>query len=125
MKINLLFSMDGPRLSDEQAGLFAAFGEWVVLNEREGRLLVDAVGDYEDIAAAMTALAAIGRAPHTIGGWTQDGEQLASYPLDEAAWLLVAPDDWDYSDPENPVASRPTAWQEIHRWAGWSAKQTI
>lgn len=123
MTINLLFSMDGPRLNDEQASIFAAFGQWVVLNEREDRLLVDAVGEYTDIGDAMTALSAYGRNPTPIGGWKRDGEPLANYPLDLAAWLAVAPDEWDTANPESPVASRPTGWREVHRWSGWAAKK--
>ena len=26
------------------------------------------------------------------------------------------------TDPENPVPVRPTAFREIHGWAGWGAK---
>jgi len=34
-----------------------------------------------------------------------------------------APDDYDMTDPDNPVAMRPTHWRDIHRWAGWAEKQ--
>jgi hypothetical protein len=27
------------------------------------------------------------------------------------------------ADPENPAPVRPTAWRDIHRWAGWGDKQ--
>ena len=72
-----------------------------------------------DMIAALTA---IGRHPQAIGGWKQNGDPLALYPLDEAAWLELAPDDLDMTDPENPVSVRPTAWREVHRWAGWAPK---
>lgn len=121
--INLLFSMDGPKLTAEQAQPFAAFGEWVVLNERDGRLLVDAIGDCNDIGNAMQALAAAGRNPTPIGGWKRDGSPLAYYPLNLTQWLAVAPDVWDMTDPDNPVPMRPTAFAEVHRWAGWDEKQ--
>lgn len=121
--INLLFSMDGPRLTEEQVSVFAAFGQWVVLNELGGRLLVDAIGEYNDIGDAMAALEALGRAPQPIGGWKQSGEPLAYYPLNVTAWLAIAPDELDMTDPENPVATRPAVWREVHRWAGWGEKQ--
>lgn len=121
--INLLFSMNGPRLTEAQASVFSAFGQWVVLNEREGRLLVDAVGEYPDIGDAMASLTAYGRNPTPIGGWKRNGEPLAYYPLDLDAWLAVAPDDVDASDPVTPVLTRPSVFREIHRWAGWAAKQ--
>ena len=120
--INLLFSMNGPRLIDEQASVFTRFGQWVVLNERDNRLLVDAVGEYADINDAMQALSASGRNPVPIGGWKKNGEPLAHYPLNLTAWLAVAPDEWDTTDPENPTASRPTEWKEVHRWGGWEEK---
>lgn len=61
--------------------------------------------------------------PVAIGAWEQDGTPVAGYALNEAAWLDVAPDDFDMADPENPIAVRPTAWRDIHRWAGWGDKQ--
>lgn len=121
--INLLFSMNGPRLTETQAGVFSAFGQWVVLNEREGRLLVDAVGEYPDIGDAMAALTAYGRNPTPIGGWKRNGEPLAYYPLNLTAWIAVAPDDVDASDPEALVFTRPSEFREIHRWAGLAPKQ--
>lgn len=123
--INLLFSMDGPRLSEAQASVFATFGQWVVLNEHGGRLLVDAVGEYNDIGNAMSTLQAMGRSPQPIGGWKKDGDALAYYPLNVTAWLDVAPDDVDDTDPDNPVLVRPTSFRDAHRWAGWSAKKTL
>ena len=43
--------------------------------------------------------------------------------LIESAWLDVAPDEWDMTAPDNPVAMRPKHWRDIHRWAGWGEKQ--
>lgn len=108
--------MDGPRFGEDEASVFAAFGQWVVLHERNGRLLVDAVGEYSDIGDAMRALQAIGRHPTPIGGWKQNGDPLAYYPLDLSAWLDVAPDD--------ESGLRPTVFRDVHRWAGWGAKKS-
>uniref|UniRef100_UPI0030DB2C8C hypothetical protein n=1 Tax=uncultured Arenimonas sp. TaxID=546226 RepID=UPI0030DB2C8C len=68
-------------------------------------------------------LAAAGRAPTLIGAWNEDGTQVEGYALNEAEWLAVAPDELDTTDPDNPVPVRPTAFREIHGWAGWGEKQ--
>lgn len=121
--MNLVFSMNGPRLTDEQAGQFSAFAQWVVLNERNGRLLVDGIGKAADVAGVMGILGQMGREPVAIGAWDPDGVPVDGYSLDVAAWLEVAPDVLDMTDPDNPLAVRPTAWSEIHRWGGWAEKQ--
>ena len=117
--INLVFSMDGPLLTDEQASQFSAFAQWVVLNERNGRLLVDGIGKTEDVGGVIGILTQLGRAPVAIGAWHMDGTPVAEYPLIVAEWLDVAPDEIDNTDPENPVTVRPTAFRNIHRWGGW------
>lgn len=106
-----------------QAGSFAAFAQWVVLNERDGRLLVDGIGSKADINVVLGMLQQIGREPKVIGAWHPDGGRVAAYPFDLAAWLEVAPDELDTTDPENPVANRPDSFSEIHAWAGWAPKQ--
>lgn len=121
--ITFVFSMNGPILTEEQAGAFRQYAEWRVVNERGDRLLVDGIGERTDLLRALGALTQMGRDPIAIGAWNEDGTPVEGYALNEAAWLDVAPDDWDLTDPENPVAVRPTAWRDIHRWAGWGEKQ--
>lgn len=121
--ITFVFSMLGPTLTDQQASAFRAYAQWRVANERGGRLLVDGIGEEANLLTAMQALQAMGRDPIAIGAWHEDGTPVEGYPLDVQAWLAVAPDDWDMTDPENPVAVRPTTWRDIHRWAGWGEKQ--
>lgn len=121
MIINLLFSMDGPRLDDDQSSAFAKFGQWVVLNERNERLYVDAVGEHDDITDAMDALAAYGRNPTVIGGWAEDGSMLPDHPLDLNAYLDVAPDDVTFdADGNESGRTRPTTYVQTHGWAGWA-----
>lgn len=115
--INLIFTMNGPRLTDEQAGTFARFAQWVVLNERNGRLLVDGIGRAEDVAGVMAMLGQLGRNPRAIGAWRDDGSQVAEYPLIVAEWCEAAP---DVMVDELPV--RPVAFTEIHSWGGWAPK---
>lgn len=120
--ITLIFSMLGPRLDDSQADQFSAFAQWVVLNERDGRLLVDGIGEQADIGRAIGALTAMGRYPRVIGAWHEDGSRVEGFDIDHAAWIEVAPDLVDNAEPENPVYYRPGAFEEIHRWAGWGRK---
>lgn len=121
--ITFVFSMLGPTLSESQASAFRAYAQWRVVNERNGRLLVDGIGEEANLVTALGALTAMGRDPIAIGAWHEDGTPVEGYTLNETAWLAVAPDDWDMTDPENPVPVRPTAWRDIHRWAGWAEKQ--
>lgn len=121
--ITFVFSMLGPTLTDQQARAFRAYAQWRVVNERNGRLLVDGIGEEANLVTALGALTAMGRDPIAIGAWHEDGTPVEGYTLNETAWLAVAPDDWDMTDPENPVPVRPTAWRDIHRWAGWAEKQ--
>lgn len=60
---------------------------------------------------------------------------LRSQEFDNVSWLVstgtatktantdVAPDEFDITDPDNPVPVRPTAFREVHGWAGWASKQ--
>lgn len=114
--INVLFSMAAPALED--ASTFRAFGQWVLLHERAGRILFDGVCEPEVVAQVEGALTAMGKAPKIIGAWQQDGTPIAAYPLDTAEWLVVAPDTLD----ENLTPTRPTTFREVHRWAGWGVK---
>lgn len=117
--INLIFSMNGPRLTDEQASSFSAFAQWVVLNERNGRLLVDGIGKAEDVGGVIAMLGQLGRQPVAIGAWEEDGTPVDGYPLNEAEWLQVAPD-----IVVDDVASRPASFSETHQWGGWEPKLT-
>lgn len=121
--ITFVFSMLGPTLTEGQASAFRAYAQWRVVNERNDHLLVDGIGEADNLLTALGALTQMGRDPIAIGAWEQDGTPVAGYALNESAWLDVAPDDYDMTDPENPVAVRPTAWRDIHKWAGWGDKQ--
>ena len=121
--ITLIFSMLGPRLDDTQASQFSAFAQWVVLNERDGRMLVDGIGAQADITRVLGALTAMGRDPRIVGAWHPSGARVDGFDIDHAAWCAVAADLIDTTDPENLVYTRPVAFAEVHRWAGWGDKQ--
>lgn len=118
--INLIFSMNGPRLNEEQSGKFSAFAQWLVLNERNGKLLVDGVGAQENVSNVIGILQQMGRAPKVIGAWNMDGALAEGYALDNAAWVEVAPDVI-----VDEVAVRPTEFSEIHSWGGWAPKNIL
>lgn len=120
-KVNILFTISAPALDDASA--FASFGQLVFLNEREGRLLFDAVCPEDHVGPVFNALAQMGKEPVIVGGWYRDGLPVPAYPLNVPEWVKVAPDVTDEADPQNLATSRPTDFSEIHGWAGWSAKQ--
>jgi hypothetical protein len=115
--INVIFSMDGPELEDARA--FRAFGQWVLLNERNGRLLFDAVCAEHAIEMVRTHLDRLGRAPVIIAAWRKDGSPVDTYPFSLEAWLDVAPNEIG-GDGE---LIRPQAFREVYGWAGWGAKR--
>lgn len=121
--ITFVFSMLSPMLDDQQSAGFAAYAQWRVLNERNGRLLVDGIGEEASLPPVLAALTQMGRSPIAIGAWHEDGSPVDGYTLNEPAWLDVAPCDWDTTNPDNPVPVYPTKWKDIHRWAGWGEKQ--
>ncbi len=122
-KINILFSMLGPRFSEQEAAEFSEYGKWVVLNEHNGRVLIDALALPDVVSFVKAKLQQMDRDPIVIGIWRQLGDVSQSLDLD--AWLDVAPDIVEYSDDpdEEPTRTRPTEFIEAHRWAGWKPKR--
>lgn len=121
--INLLLSIVGPELTPEVEEGFTDYAQWCVLHARNGRLLVDAIGEAADVGTVFMALNYLGRDPKVIGAWTADGELLEAYPFDLAAFLAVAPPDLVAGDDDAIVEVPLTEWREIHRWSGWAPKQ--
>jgi hypothetical protein len=117
--ISVQFSMDASPLNEEERELFSRMGEWVIVNERNRRYLIDAVCDADIVPLALRALQS--RKPVIIGAWRFDGSAVPGYPLNEGEWLNVAPDDL-VADGERVLISRPTAFRDVHRWAGWGEK---
>lgn len=117
--INLIFSMNGPRLTDEQASSFSAFAQWVVLNERSGRLLVDGIGEPENVGKVVDILEQMQRAPKIIGAWNQNGTLVDGYTINHSAWAEAAP-----ALIVDEVSVWPTQFSEIHAWGGWQPKIT-
>jgi hypothetical protein len=121
--INLLFSMVGPLLDDSMEAGFRNYAQWTVLGERNGRLLVDAIGNAAMVGGAFNALDYLGRDPIAIGAWTADCAPVDVYPFNLAAFLAVAPPDLIVGDDGEVTEVPLTAWRELHAWGGWAAKQ--
>ena len=120
INVNIIFSVDAP--APEQASMFQLFGQWVLLNERDGRLLFDAICSLESVDSTFVTLTQMDKSPVIIGGWNRDGSQVSNYPLNIAEWIRVAPDVTDNTDSDNPVIVRPVNFQETHGWSGWESK---
>ena len=121
--INVLLSMIGPQLTESESEDFARLGEWTVLNERNGRLLVDAIGPQGTLNTVVDALNTTGRDPIVICAWNKCGTQLGNYELNEAAWLAVAPDVIAGHDEQGKlILARPTEYAMLHEWSGWPRK---
>ncbi len=63
--ITLIFSMLGPRLDDAQADQFSAFAQWVILNERDGRILIDTIDPENPVYTRPVEFSEI----HRWAGW--------------------------------------------------------
>jgi len=121
INVNIIFSIDAP--APEQEELFELFGQWVLLNERNGRLLFDAICPLESVEATFATLTQMNKSPVIIGGWNRDGSQIPSHSINVAEWVRVAPDVTDNTNPDNPVIVRPVDFQETHGWSGWDLKE--
>jgi hypothetical protein len=121
--INLLLSIVGPALEEDVAAGFARFAQWIILSERDGRMLIDAIGEEQAIGAAFSALDYLGRDPIAIAGWREDGSLVETIPFREAEWLRMAPDSFVAGDGEDFIPVRPSSWRDLHRWSGWPEKQ--
>lgn len=122
MKINLLLSMVGPEFTPDMEEGFTAYAEWTVLNRRNERLLVDAIGLAGNVATVFGALDGLGREPVVIGAWYEDGTPVPGYSFNLEEWLKVAPDVIAMQG-DDVILERPTEWSEVHRWDGWAPKQ--
>jgi len=125
MIVNALLSILGPPLTAAQVVRLHRVGitDWVTRNRRNGRLLIDTLGDSAGLQMVNTRLTEIGRDPLVIGVWRRNGAVVGGYALNLQRWLDVAQDRVDGTDPENPVLVRPTEWVEINSWQGWMPKQ--
>jgi hypothetical protein len=131
---DVLFSITAGALTQQQkddlAGLQA---NWVLLNARGGKWYVNILGPKTQLLAIESYLAAAGRNPVRIGVFQyavlDDGTEvmnLVGQP-NKLEYLAVAPDVITYTfdalgNVLTAIPSRPTAFVDVHRFAGWPPK---
>lgn len=124
----LLSIAAGPLSAAERAGLSQVKASWVLLNTRLGRFYIDVLGHKDDLQAIRDKLIELGRDPIVIGIFKPtmvEGEMVMVLQpgANKAEHLKVAPDVRNYDAEGNLVSStRPAAFVDIHRWAGWPDK---
>lgn len=128
---DVLFSIASGALSDQEkqdlAGLQA---NWVLINKRNARFYVNILGPKTQLVAIENYLTAAGRSPIRIGVFqynaTTDAMELVGVP-NQTEYLNVAPDVMTYTydvlgNLLTAIATRPTQFVDVHRFAGWPAK---
>lgn len=84
MIAQVLFSINTPSLSDAQKEFITLHkGEWVVLHTKNGRELVNAIVDTDNISGIQSYLAEY--SPVLIGVWDVDGNPVLTdiYPVNK------------------------------------------
>lgn len=140
---NVLFSiLSGPLTQADRDQLENVEAYWVLLNTRSGRHFIDILGPAARLQAIGDRLTAMGRDPIVIAVFKPiDGDVLP--PADprgfrlsrkvpqlalegapnKAEWLKVARDVVTYNaDGSVQSTARPTAYVDVHQWAGWGDK---
>jgi len=122
---NALFSTIATAFTEDQRGaLSRTQASWVVLNVRLGRAFIDIIGPKTQLQAIEDKLTELGRDPIVIGVFRSDGTMLNA--PNSAEWLKVARDVVTYDDQGVELTrTRPTAYVNVHQWAGWAEKMVI
>jgi len=121
-------------------GIKAQFVDFYIVNERNGRHLVDAVvKDPAVIPELEQMLQAYN--PVIVGMWNPDGTEYGTekviaedgtegitgtpiYPFDSQEYLGMMPDEIVTDADGNVVStSRPAQAKELHNWAGWKKRR--
>lgn len=128
---DVLFSLTAGALTQQQRDDLAALqASWVLLNQRLGKWYVNVIGPKTQLLAIEQYLTNAGRNPIRIGVFQYnpdtDTMDLVGQP-NKAEYISVAPDVVTYTfdllgNITNTVTSRPTAFIDVHRFAGYPAK---
>lgn len=120
---NVIFAVDAVPLTPAQNQRLRDLNcDYVVLNVRNGRAMIDMIGPVHNLLLIEDRLTEAGRNPVRIAVWDADGV-MHGQP-NKQAYMSVARDVKTY-DPETGTvltSTRPTAYIDIHRWAGWAEK---
>lgn len=111
--VTVLISCLVPSLTEAQRTALEARVEWTLVNRRLGRVMLDVVGDREDLTWLLGRLNAAALDPKVIARFRQeDGRRIAGQTIDVTEYLRVAPD--------LPDGGRPVAYRQVHGWLGWA-----
>jgi len=120
VKITLILSCLATALTEPQRAALAARVEWVVVNRRLGRVLLDVIGERANLQWVVDQLTTHGLDPIVCAAFRFDtGQRINSVPINLPAYLAVAPDVQDFTNPQVPVWVRPTTYATRHKWLGW------
>jgi hypothetical protein len=106
--------------------------QWVRLNQRDGRALIDVLVKPTERQALIDALTSAGLDPVVVGGWHPNGRRLRGVPINRAEFIRVGPEvplptqeggGQGQGGGPPPGKGRPTDFVQTHSWMGW-AEQT-
>ena len=99
--------------------------EWVILNRRGGRVLLDMIGEKADLLWLVGKLTDAGLDPILLAAFNATtGKRIRTVPLNAVAWRAVAPDVVTVDAQGVVTLSRPTAYVQSHSWLGWGGHNT-
>ena len=96
--------------------------EFVVVNEINGRILLDLIGGRNDLAWMVERFTELQLDPKVIAAFrTDNGRKIRDYPIDRVEWRKVAPDVQTGTNAQGePVYGRPPIndFRQAHGWLG-------
>ena len=96
--------------------------EFVVVNEIDGRILLDLIGGRNDLAWMVERFTELQLDPKVIAAFrTDNGRKIRDYPIDRVEWRKVAPDVQTGGNAQGePVYGRPPLndFRQVHGWLG-------
>ena len=96
--------------------------EFVVVNEINGRILLDLIGGRNDLAWMVERFTELQLDPKVIAAFRCDnGRKIRDYPIDRVEWRKVAPDVQTGTNAQGePVYGRPPIndFRQVHGWRG-------
>ncbi len=121
--ITIILSMLATNLTAGQRNAIQNRGiNWQVLNTRNGRILLDVIGQRDDLEWLIDQLTTAGKDPILIAAY-RDGKRVKGVPVNVAAWLDVAPDVKDMTQPQAHAWVRPTQYDpNFHTYYGHTPK---
>ena len=120
MLISTLFIIDHVIFDDEQNSYFSNLtAHWHVIRNNGTRQLIDAVIDDSRFAEAEAALATWN--PNVIGKWHQNGSIIELN--DTTKYIALLPPIVTIGESENIIETPRTEAVDVHRFAGWEARQ--